>query len=160
MNRIIHLSSLNFVKVTPTEHVFFPIYIVIITCSLFYNSVASSTFKDINGSLTSFPHNIPSNVTNIIIEQSNIPIIDYVEPFPFLRSFTFNDNDLTEFPDMTNVSSSLRNFQLMNNDICEIQFIPQLSRLDILDLSGNSLTEIPNLFNVNSMLSKLILSKK
>jgi len=121
-------------------------------------SAGNRVYKHLDGSLTSFPHNIPENVKEIKIGYSQIPIIDYIEPFSSLEILNFFQNNLTRFPDLSNVSTVLRRLRLASNDIHEVKSIPPIIDLIYLDMSGNSLTDFPDIANLSSTLVELDLS--
>jgi Leucine-rich repeat (LRR) protein len=100
------------------------------------------------GGLSSFPHDIQTNVEEIYIMDSVIHVTDYIEPFPNLASFAFINNRLTQFPDFANVTSSLQELVLNDNDMFTISSMATLPNLSLLMLNDNSLTSFPNLSGV------------
>ncbi|KAK2143343.1 hypothetical protein LSH36_852g00030 [Paralvinella palmiformis] len=120
------------------------------------SSSGSILYKNAKGGLTAFPHNIPSDVTEIQIQRSNIPIIDYIEPFSSLTVFIFVDNGLLTFPDFSNVSGSLSRILLSQNNISTV-YLPPMPALRTLDLGNNNLVQIPDIHRTTPALTNLYL---
>ena len=95
--------------------------------------------------LTSFPHDIPEDVTHIWLGNNNISKVDFIEPFPDLIDLSLSNNGLEEFPNCLNITG-LWELYLENNKITFIptQLIIFLSNLNYIALLGNPLTSLPN----------------
>ena len=96
--------------------------------------------------LTSFPHDIPQDVDQILLGSNHISRIDYIEPLTDLDALTIPDNGLTEFPDCKNISKSLLKLSLENNKITVIptERIRILIHLTSLSIYNNPLVSLPN----------------
>jgi hypothetical protein len=116
------------------------------------------TYRNDDGTPTSFPHDIPNNTQIIVLKLTAIKAIDYIEPFPDLKILYLTSNALNVFPDLSNISSTLEQLFLRNNDITVIKSIAPMSRLNTLGLKNNLLTHIPDLSNISTTLKALILT--
>jgi len=59
-------------------------------------------------SISSYPHDIPENANQIIIDKTNIIHVDFIETFPNLIYYQLSLNPMSEFPDLSNISNTLR----------------------------------------------------
>ena len=116
------------------------------------------TYENNDGTLTSFPHDIPTNTQKMTLKFTAIQAIDYIEPFPDLKILYLSNNALNVFPDLSNISSTLEKLLLGNNDIAAINSIAPMSRLHTLGLNNNLLTHLPDLSNISTTLKFLYIA--
>ena len=109
-------------------------------------------YKNVNGTLTSFPHDLSNNVVSIKIKFATFTTIDFIESFPALTRLRVTDGFLEEFPDLSNLTSTLEVLSLRGNKISVINFIPPMSALSEILLGGNFLKHLPDFTNVSSTL--------
>jgi len=126
---------------------------------LFIGSLCSSdkTYIVQSPAVRLFPHDIPQDVTKIVVQGTKIKAIDYIEPFPNLTKMFLGKNSLTQFPDLSNVSNNLQQCFLSSNNIAAVDFIPKLKMLQVLALGANKLTRLPDLTNISGSLEELYL---
>ena len=97
------------------------------------------TYNGDNSALTNIPDDIPNDVTDITLQKNNIAAITTIDPFPNLRKFVLNFNDLTELPFLDNVGASLETLEIKYNKITVIDttYLKNLIKLRFLHLNGN-----------------------
>ena len=99
-----------------------------------------------NQGLTTYPTDIASDTTFIILTGNEITTIDNIYFLPTIERISLVNNSLVEFPNFQEVAGTLHGLYLDNNALTMIPtdiFLP-LTLLALLTLDNNPLVSLPN----------------
>ena len=107
--------------------------------------------------LSQYPHDIPLDAEVIRIAETDIHVVDYIEPFPNLTSYDLSVTPISEFPDFSNISGTVTDLMLTTTSIAvlPVDTMPTMPLVTYFDLSYNKITHVPDLTAVFPKLETL-----